>query len=105
MDMVTYNYNYPIELKNEWKKYQSEHFCIAESHAVINLLNLGLKHIEVPPLSYNNKELERFTMKFPKGLIESIDKKMKELGVNTRSKAIHLLIAKGLTVAKHNEGK
>lgn len=35
-------------------------------------------------------------MKYPKPLIEKIDEQMKTLGVKTRSKAIHLLIAKGL---------
>ena len=99
MEMVTYNYNYPIALKKEWKKYQQENFCVTESHAVINLINLGLKHMEIEPIEYEMKVLERFTMQFPKVLINEIDKQMVHLGVKTRSKAIHLLIAKGIRVA------
>lgn len=100
MEMLTYNYNYPFELKKEWKKYQIENFCINESHAVINLVNLGLKHIEQEPIPFDKKETERFTMKYPKPLIEKIDEQMETLGVKTRSKAIHLLIAKGLAAVE-----
>lgn len=100
MEMLTYNYNYPVELKKEWKKYQEKNFCITESHAIINLLNLGLKHIDLEPLPYDKEEVERFTMKYPKPLIEKIDEQMETLGVKTRSKAIHLLIAKGLAAVE-----
>lgn len=98
LEVTSYNYNYPTELKDKWKKYQTDNYCLTESHAVINLINMGLNHITIEPVEFNVKTTERFTMKFPNHLIARIDKEKKNLKVNTRIKAIHLLIAKGLSV-------
>lgn len=105
--MKTYNYNYPTALKQGWQAYQVQTYCTNESHAIINLLNSGLQHIETEPILFNTKETVSFTMKLPDPLLKKIDESKEQLGVKTRSKAIFLLIAKGL--AKHqqdlNEGK
>lgn len=105
--MKTYNYNYPVALKEGWQAYQEQTYCTNESHAIINLLNSGLQHIETEPILFNPKETVSFTMKLPAPLLERIDRSKEVLKVKTRSKAIFLLIGKGL--AKHhqdlNEGK
>lgn len=105
--MKTYNYNYPVALKEGWQTYQEQTYCTNESHAIINLLNSGLQSIEIEPILFNPKETVSFTMKLPEPLLKRIDESKEKLGVKTRSKAIFLLIGKGL--AKHqqdqNEGK